>query len=211
MNINGFDLAMPDTDICKSALDLARETSPPFLYNHLLRSYAFGHGVGQAGSSTYDHEMLFLGAIFHDLGLVERFIGNGRFEIDGADAAAEFLSTRGYSDAKIAVVWDAIALHTTLDIPQRKSPEIALVQLGAGVDVGAVSRDLLSPAVIDQILEAYPRLGFKQAILDTLADVIRRKPMTGMTNLMGDVGHACVDGFHIPSFCDIVHGAKFAE
>lgn len=201
----------PDTAICRAALDLAKEASPAFLYHHLLRSFAFGHMVGQQGKADYDAEMLFLGAILHDLGLVDRFIGKDRFEIDGADAASRFLSEKGYPDKKIAIIWDAIALHTTLNIPQRKQPEIALVQLGSGIDVGAFPLDLISADMMTRILEAYPRLGFKQAMLEALANVVRRKPMTGMINMMGDVGHRCVDGFHVPNFCDVVHSANFAD
>lgn len=211
MQISGFDLKAPDTAICRAALDLAREASPAFLYHHLLRSFAFGHTVGQAGKADYDAEMLFLGAIFHDLGLVDRFIGKDRFEIDGADAASQFLSEKGYPDAKIAVIWDAIVLHTTLNIPQKKQPEIALVQLGSGIDVGAFPIDLISADLMTQILEAYPRLGFKQAMLEALSNIVRQKPMTGMINMMGDVGRRCVDGFHIPNFCDVVHASGFTD
>lgn len=211
MEIDGFDITAPDTEICVAALELARDSSPPFLFNHVLRTFAFGHMIGQSARDRYDVEMLFLGCILHDLGLVERFIGEDRFEIDGADAAAEFLSKQGYSDTKIAVIWDAIALHATINIPQRKQPEIALVQAGAGVDVGAFPIDMLSKGAIDRIVDTYPRLDFKRAMLAAMADVVARKPMTGMINLMGDIGHRCVDGFRLPNFCDVVASAAFNE
>ena len=81
-----------------------------------MRSFAFGHSAGLSQGAKYDVEMLFLGSVLHDLGLVDRFVSEGRFEVDGADAAAEFLSKLGYSDKKIAVIWDAIALHTPIGI-----------------------------------------------------------------------------------------------
>ncbi|MEH6526642.1 MAG: hypothetical protein V7723_11270, partial [Sneathiella sp.] len=147
----------------------------------------------------------------HDLGLVDAFIKEDRFEVDGADAAADFLSRKGYPDAKIAIVWDAIALHATVSIPQRKQPEIALVQFGAGLDIGVFPIDTLTNQTISKILEEFPRLGFKEAMLSAMASVVEKKPMTGAINLMGDVGRECVHGFHIPSFCDIVRGAPFDE
>lgn len=110
----------PDTPVCLAALDLARHHSPPFLLNHLMRTYAFGRAADAMQGAQVDEEMLFLGSMLHDLGLVKAFIREDRFEVDGVDAAAEFLSKQGYSDKKIAVIWDAIALHTTLSIPQRK-------------------------------------------------------------------------------------------
>ncbi|WP_299404811.1 phosphohydrolase [uncultured Roseobacter sp.] len=211
MPIQELDLEMPDSAICVAAMDLARDASPPFLFNHVMRTFAFGHSVGAKGSAKYDAEMLFLGCMLHDLGLVQQFIKDDRFEIDGADAAADFLSRKGYPDRKIAVIWDAIALHTTLSVPQRKQPEIALVQFGAGIDVGAMPLDVLSSAIVDQILEAYPRMGFKEAMLSTMASVVEKKPMSGLINLMGDVGRECVHGFQVPSFCDVVRGANFSE
>lgn len=200
----------PDTAICVAATELARRHSPPFLFHHVMRSFAFGRAAGALQGAKYDEEVLYLGAVLHDLGLVDEFVRQDRFEIDGADAAADFLSRQGYSDRKIAVIWDAIALHTTLAVPQRKQPEIALVQLGAGIDVGAVPRSLLAPEAVEIILAEYPRLGFKTAMLAAMGAVIRRKPMTGMVNLMADVGRDR-EKLSIPSFCEVVAHAHFDD
>lgn len=203
-------MSHPDTPICVAALELARDHSPPFLFNHVMRTFAFGRAAGELQGARFDPEMLFLGATLHDLGLIEAFMGGDRFEIDGADTAAEFLSKQGYSDRKIAVIWDAIALHTTPGIPQRKQPEIALVQLGAGIDIGAIPRSLVTPESVEIILAEYPRLGFKEAMLEAMGAVIRRKPMTGAINLMGEIGRER-EHLPIPGFCDIVMHAPFDE
>ena len=139
----------PGTDVCIAAMELARDHSPPFLFNHVMQTFAFGRAAGELQGARCDQEMLFLGSVLHDLGLVDRFVGEDRFEVDGADAAADFLSRQGYPDRKIAVVWDAIALHTTPSVPQRKRPEIALVQLGAGVDIGTIPRSLITPESVE--------------------------------------------------------------
>jgi len=203
-------LQHPDTAVCLAARDLAHDHSPPFLFNHVMRSFEFGRLGGTAQGARFDEEMLYLGAVLHDLGLVEAFVGKDRFEIDGADAAADFLSRQGYDDRKIATIWDAIALHTTLGIPQRKAPEIALVQLGAGIDIGAIPRAMLAPDSVEIILSEYPRLGFKRAMLQALAEIVRRKPETGAINLMGEVGREYAH-LPIPGFCDIVLSADFDE
>lgn len=200
----------PDTEICIAAMELAREHSPPFLFNHVMRTYAFGREAGAMQGAQYDHEVFFLGAVLHDLGLVDKFIGADRFEIDGADAAAGFLSRRGYSDKKIAVIWDAIAIHTTPGVPQRKQPEIALVQLGAGIDVGGIPRSLVTPESMEIILAEYPRLGFKKAMLEAMGAVVRRKPMTGMFNLMGEIGRE-QEHLPVPGFCDVIMQGEFDE
>ena len=200
----------PDTELCVAAMELARDHSPPFLFNHVMRTFAFGREAGARQGAKVDQEMLYLGSMLHDLGLVEAFIGEGRFEVDGADAAADFLSKNGYSDKKIAIIWDAIALHTTLGVPQRKQPEIALLQIGAGIDVGAIPQSLVTPEIVEIILAEYPRLGFKKAFLEAMGTVIRRKPATGAINLMGDVGRER-EHLPIPSFCDVVTHAHFDE
>ena len=200
----------PDTELCLAAMALARDHSPPFLFNHVMRTFAFGRAAGALQGAKYDQEMLFLGSVLHDLGLVEAFIAEDRFELDGADAAADFLSKNGYSDRKIAVIWDAIALHTTLGVSQRKQAEIALLQIGAGIDVGAIPQSLVTPESIEIILAEYPRLDFKQAMLAAMEAVVRRKPMTGVVNLMGDVGRER-EHLPIPSFCDVVMNAEFSE
>lgn len=200
----------PDTAVCIAAMELARDHSPPFLFNHVMRTFAFGREAGSMQGAQYDEEMVFLGSMLHDLGLVDTFMREDRFEIDGADAAADFLSRQGYSDKKVAVIWDAIALHTTLGVPQRKQPEIALLQLGAGIDVGAIPRSLITPESVEIILSEFPRLGFKQAFLEAMGQVIRRKPMTGVINLMGDVGRER-EHLHVPSFCDVVTHAEFDD
>jgi len=200
----------PDTAICLAALDLARDHSPPFLFNHVMRTYGFGRAAATLQGAQVDDEMLFLGCMLHDLGLVDAFIREDRFEIDGADAAAEFLSKQGYSDKKIAVIWDAIALHTTLSISQRKQPEIALLQMGAGIDIGAIPRSLLTPETVEIILSEYPRLGFKKAMLEAMGAVLKRKPMTGAINLMGEIGRR-QEQLPIPDFVDICTHADFDD
>lgn len=198
----------PDTAICLAALDLARDHSPPFLFNHVMRTFGFGRAAGALQGARVDEEMLFLGSVLHDLGLVKEFIRDDRFGIDGADAAADFLSRHGCSDKKIAVIWDAIALHTTPSIPQRKQPEIALVQFGASVDVGAIPRSLLTPEIEEIILAEYPRLGYKEAMLEAMGAVVRCKPMTGVINLMGEIGRK-QEHLPIPDFCYTCMHAEF--
>lgn len=203
-------MTYPDTAICLAARDLARDHSPAFLFNHVCRTYAFATEAGRLQNAPCDPEMLFLGSMLHDLGLVDAFAGDDRFELDGADAAADFLSRQGYPDRKIAVIWDAIALHTTLAVPQRKQAEIALLQMGAGIDMGAMPRDLLSEEFVERVLAEYPRLGFKQAMLEAMGAVVRRKPQTGLINLMSDVARA-QEGIDLPGFCDVVKCADFVE
>lgn len=207
-----FDtVKIPDTEMCKTALGFVQSNHDPFLLNHVMRTYFFGASAGQAASATIDMEMLFLGALLHDLGLVEEYVQGDRFEIDGADGAAAFLRNAGYPEEKIEIVWDAIALHSTLGIPQRKQPEIALVQFGAGIDVGAIPTELIDCKTIDEVIDQYPRINFKKLMLKRVGEVIARKPETTMHNFTADVAAQHVDGFERLDFCHMMHCSAFDE
>lgn len=149
-------VAVPDSAICVAATDLARQLSEPFLFNHVMRTYAFGALAGTAAGASCDLELLYLGCALHDLGLSADADLGDRFEVEGADMASEFLVERGLSEDRVAVVWDAIALHTTVAVPQRKQPEIALVQTGAAIDVGVVPHAGLPSAAVAEVLARWP-------------------------------------------------------
>ncbi len=201
----------PDTALCSAAEEMARMASDPFLYNHVSRSYVFGALAARATGTQYDPELFYIAAMLHDLGLTETYMAEDRFEVDAADAAATFLAAQNVEQSRIDRVWDAIALHTTFSIPQKKSPEAALVQIGAGLDVGVIPHDHITPEVMEQVLDAYPRLGFKKAMEQALTRIYNAKPMTAMHNFGADVAHRHVPGFHQPHFCDVLHGADFPE
>jgi hypothetical protein len=65
--------------------------------------------------------------MFHDMGLTDQHSSaDERFEVDGANAARDFLRSHGIAQQDIETVWTAIALHTTPGIPQRMRPVVAL-------------------------------------------------------------------------------------
>ena len=118
--------AIPDSRIARDATDLVRSVEPDLLYHHSLRVYSWGAMRGAPRGLRYDPELLYVGAMFHDIGLVEGHRSeHDRFEVDGANAAREFLRAHGVTGDALRIVWDAIALHTTPGIPEHKEPEVA--------------------------------------------------------------------------------------
>jgi hypothetical protein len=165
------DLALPRTELVATTDAWVRSIEPPYLYNHSVRAYVFGRALGQAGGLTpgedYDDELLFLGCVLHDVGLTEPGDRDQRFEVDGADLAVRFLLGNGVSPERAEVVWDAIALHTSLGIANRKRPEIALMQAGTAADVMGGPADL-PPGLADRTLDALPRLGLQNRLRDAI-------------------------------------------
>ena len=111
-------IRIPDSKLAREATELLREHGTPLLFAHSLRVYLFGAIRGRHRGLTVDHELLYFGAVFHDLGLTAKYGSpSHRFEVDSANAARDFLRANGIAEATAGVVWDAIALHTTPEIP----------------------------------------------------------------------------------------------
>lgn len=124
-------IKVPDTALVRDAIDLSRSLLEPFLFNHVMRSWLFGISLSEAAEVTPDAELLAVAAILHDLGLTERYTAKNRFEVDGANAAREFMKDRGISAQQTQVVWDAIALHTTPTLALHKEPEVVMTHSGS--------------------------------------------------------------------------------
>ncbi|MFB2768314.1 HD domain-containing protein [Pelatocladus sp. BLCC-F211] len=198
------DIAIPDSELVQKATKLVKEVSPEFLYNHCLRTFVFADLIGRQQEMKYDRELLYLSAVMHDLGLTEKFDGNQRFEVDGADAAKSFLAENGLPEAKAELVWDAIALHTSIGIASRKQSEVALVHMGASMDVGGVRLQDLPREIVEQILEAYPRLNCGEAILELIINQVKRKPRAIACTWMSEIGRCHIHGFKCPTMADLI-------
>jgi hypothetical protein len=204
-------IRVPDSALAREATVLAREASPAMLFNHVLRTYAFGGLVAARQGMKYDEELFYVGAVLHDLGLTEAYAGPERFEVVGANAADAFLKARGMPAERRAIVWDAIALHTSLGIASRKQPEIALVHIGAGVDVAGFGVEDMPGGIIERILEQCPRLDFKQAMFQTFKDLSTKYPEGTMLTFVSETARAHVPGYSCPTFEDLLLNAPFAE
>jgi hypothetical protein len=201
---------LPDSAIARAATELARSASPDYLFNHAVRTFLFGSLVGRSLRLSFDPEPLYLACILHDLGLTQRFEGSLPFELQGAEAAREFLSKQGYAAEKTAIVWDGIAMHPSM-IGQFKRPEIRLVGEGAGADVLGPDASQISQDEVKLVLKAFPRLQFKKRFVRTCSDVVRKYPAGATRSFMRDVGERYVPNFHPRNFCDAVAKAPFSE
>ena len=204
-------IKVPDTALVRDAIDLSRSLLEPFLFNHVMRSWLFGILLSEAAKVAPDAELLAVAAILHDLGLTERYTAENRFEVDGANAAREFMKDRGISAQQTQVVWDAIALHTTPTLALHKEPEVVMTHSGIAVDVLGAGLDRIPQEKQRAILTAFPRLAFKDQFKGCLCNVVRQKPMTAIDNILRDFGIRYVEGFTPPNFADLVAGAPFSE
>src|SRR5713101_9337514 len=156
-------IKIPDSKLAAETTEFIRDTESPLLYHHSRRTFLFGMLYGELRGLKVDPELLYVGAMFHDLGLVERHRNlTQRFEVDGADAARDFLRSHGMPAGAIRRVWSSIALHTTHGIPEFMEPQIALVAAGVQTHVDGTGPHLLAPATLKAITAAHPRHDFKR-------------------------------------------------
>jgi hypothetical protein len=204
---------IPDTALCRAAVDLLESCSPEFLCQHCLRTYVFGSlAMKGLGRAVGDEEAAFCAAVLHDLGLMPDYRGDGRFEVDGADAARQFCETHQVPPQRAERVWEAIALHTSTGIANRMADEIALVHLGAGLDFLGFGLDQMPTEVVAAVIEIYPRMNFKAEFRELLVEHCRRNPGAQVLTWTADVARAAgctLNGQPIPTAPQIMASAPF--
>ena len=181
-------VTIPDTALVRAATELVRDSTNDLLYNHSRRVFLWGTLQGRRRGLVPDPELLYVGAMFHDLGLTDEYASpDQRFELDGADAARAFLQEHGIPEHDARNVWLGIALHTTPGIPERMEPEIALVTAGVETDVLGLSLDALTSSEIQEVIAAHPRIDFKKGIKAAFYDGMKGRPDTTFGTMNDDV------------------------
>jgi hypothetical protein len=205
-------IPVPDSKIAREVTDLVRDTAPPLLFHHSSRVYYFGALAGRHRGLSFDPELLYTGAMFHDMGLTaQHSSAHERFEIDGANAARDFLRRHGISQADIDTVWTAIALHTTPGIPQHMHPVVALVTAGVEMDVLGLTYPEYSAEEREAVVHAHPRTAhFKEDIIQAFYDGIKHKPETTFGNVKADVLADKDPHFHRGNFCSVIRCSAWA-
>lgn len=205
------DAAIPDSKLARTITEFIRERETELLFNHSSRVYHFGALAGLHRGLKFDRELLYAGAMFHDIGLMPSHSSKDeRFEVDGAHAARDFLRSQGISEDDAYTVWTAIALHTTPGVPQHMHPVVALVTAGVEMDVLGLTYSQYSDAEREAIVSAFPRtLKFKEDILQTFYDGIKHKPDTTFGNVKADVIADKDPHFHRGNFCSVIRCSQW--
>jgi hypothetical protein len=211
MNQNISGIEIPDSRLAHEVTELVRDTESPLLFHHSSRTYYFAALAGAHRGLAYDPELLYCGAMFHDMGLTQPYSSaDERFEVDGANAASDFLRSHGIDAQDIDTVWTAIALHTTPGVPQHMHPVIALVTAGVEMDVLGLGFSQYSDAERQAIVGAHPRgEQFKEDIIQTFFDGIKHKPETTFGNVKADVIADKAPSCQPPGFCRVIRDSKW--
>lgn len=205
-------LAIPDSLLAQEATGILREFSTELLFNHSMRVYLFAVEQGRHRKQRFDPELLYVAAAFHDLGLVKKFSSpDERFEVDGANAARQFLSAHNIAEDQVQLVWEAIALHTTPGIPKYMGPEVALLNSGVLLDVIGVGFEQFPVAVREEIVAKCPRTNFKQGFIQEYFAGFAHKPATTYGTVNASVCERFMPQFRSPNACDLIAGSPFPD
>ncbi|OBI53848.1 HD domain-containing protein [Mycobacterium sp. E787] len=206
------DVVVPNTPLVREITEYIRDAENDLLFDHSRRVFLFGALQGRRRGLQPDLELLYAGAMFHDIGLTERYRTSARrFEVDGANAARDFLLQRGVDEADAHKVWLGIALHTTPGIPEFLEPEIALITAGVETDVLGIGREDLSPEALAAVTAAHPRPDFKRRILAAFNDGMKHRPHSTFGTVNADVLAHFDPKFVRDNFVDIILGNTWPE
>jgi hypothetical protein len=205
-------LVIPDSVLAKEATGILREHSSDLLFNHSVRVFLFAAEQGRRQKRRFDAELLYVAAAFHDFGLIKKFSSqNERFEVDGANAARQFLSAHDIPEEQVQTVWEAIALHTTPGIPPYMRPEVALLYSGVGLDVLGRGFDEFPADLREQIVARYPRRHFREDFIQTYFAGFAHKPGTTYGTVNAGVCERFIPGYRSPNACDLIAASPFPD
>jgi hypothetical protein len=204
--------AIPNSSLARAITEYIREHETELLFNHSSRVYHFGALSGIHRGLSFDRELLYAGAMFHDLGLMPSHSSKAeRFEVDGAHAAREFLRSYGIPEDEVCTVWTAIALHTTPGVPQHMHPVVALVTAGVEMDVLGLTYQQYSTAEREAVVKEHPRTAsFKEDIIQAFYAGIKHKPETTFGNVKADVIADADPHFQRGNFCTVIRRSPWS-
>jgi hypothetical protein len=207
--IAGVDI--PDGVMAQAATDQVRSTESELMFHHALRAFLFASLTGHRENLAFDADLLYVGTLFHNVGLNTRYERSPhRFEVDGANAARDFMRQHGVGDREVEEVWMAIALHTTQGIPEHLSALVALISAGVQMDVRGARYEEFASEQRDEITQAYPReSGFKKKLIEAYARGMEHRPETTFGSVNADVLDRWDPNYRRLNFCGLVLGSDW--
>jgi hypothetical protein len=204
-------VVVPDSRLAREVTEMVRDTESPLLFHHSSRVYYWGALTGGRLGLRFDPELLYVGAMFHDMGLTPQHASaDKRFEVDSANTARDFLRVHEIDEQDIRTVWTAIALHTTPGIPQFMHPVIALVTAGVEMDVLGIAFSEFTEAEREAVVRAHPRRGhFKEEIIQAFYDGFHHRPETTFGNVNADVLADKDPSFRPENFCRVIRASAW--
>lgn len=202
---------LPQHPVIDSACSYAHARMPPYLFNHVARSWVFAERLATTEGVHHDPVVLAVSTLLHDIGLTPEGNGKNRFEVNGAMVAAEFARESGMDARQVQLVWDSVALHATPSIALFKEPEVCLCGRGIGVDFGTPDYEAVKGPILDAVLGVLPRCNMLSNFTSTICKLAISNPPATYDNFIKEFGERYVPGYKAPSWVDLILSGPFAE
>jgi HD superfamily phosphodiesterase len=205
-------ITIPESKLARDAAKLVRDAEGDFLYQHSLRVYYWAALAGKRKGLTFDPDLLYVAAMFHDFGLTSGYgASHLRYEVDGANAARNFLREHGVSEVESQKIWLAISLHTTNGVSPHLYPVAALLAEGANMDLVGAGYDDFTAAQREAVEAAHPHSPhFAEDFMQTLYDSLRHRPETTQGTGLADVMAYKDPGFRRRDFSGLMLNSHWA-
>jgi hypothetical protein len=171
------DLLPDETPAIRAAREVVAAFSSPSLVNHCERSYLWSAALGEITGVAYDHELLYVASMVHDLGLVPAFDNHlAPFEDAGGDVGWVFAAGLGWPPERRTRVKEIVVRHMWDEVDPALDAEGHLLCEGTGLDISGRNSGTWPADLRAEVLERYPRLGLPAEFTAALQEQARRKP-----------------------------------
>ncbi|WP_327287378.1 HD domain-containing protein [Streptomyces sp. NBC_01198] len=168
---------VPDSAASAAALEVVTAYQSPAMLNHSLRSYLWAAARAGADGIPYDPELLYVAALFHDMGLVPAFDSHTLvFEEAGGHVAQVFAAGAGWPVERRERLSEVIVRHMWRDVDVSADPEGHLLSRATATEVIGLDADRYPGDFKAQVLQGYPRLDLNEEFLACFRDQAARKP-----------------------------------
>jgi len=169
-------IGIPQDDVSQATWRWARSSLPKYLFAHSVRSFCWGAAIADREGWTFDRNVLWTAALFHDIGLARLRTNTMCFEVEGAEVARRFLERHGMSpsDADRAAI--AIILHMQPNVTLSDGVESVLLDRATGVDVRGVELGSID-RVRTSVVRDYPRGSFDRLFMRAISREAAARPM----------------------------------
>ncbi|WP_116141639.1 HD domain-containing protein [Trinickia diaoshuihuensis] len=209
-------ISIPDSEMAQAALATARAAKPEILFRHSMRVFLFAALIGRNRGLVHDSELLYVTALFHDIGLTAAYHGScKRFEVDGANAVHAFLAGYGVPQEMLSEAWSAIALHTTFGIHADMPSHTALASLiaaGVQAELLCMHTDEMTLAERNAVIHEFPRgEQFKEHIITAFAQGMVWRPDTTFGTVNADILERYDPNYRRRNFCGLILGSNWDD
>ncbi|MFF2052541.1 HD domain-containing protein [Leifsonia sp. NPDC058194] len=170
----------PDTPAARAARDLATEYHSPSLLNHVIRSWLWAEAFAQRdGLDGVDHELLYVSALLHDIGIVPEFDNVSlSYEDAGGHVAVALTAGAGWDAARRTRAHEVVVRHNWPAVDPAFDLEGHLLETATALDISGARADDLPLELRREVLASYPRLDLAAEFGAGVADQAERKPDT---------------------------------